>query len=109
MEFASAPSCGGVDGGRAGLSAVNLRAESDSLGSSHSPQKRHLIASCRICSLQKGHSLNALSAIASILPRRGFLFIQPENDTSHRDYADCEPIHADPSGAIQMDAENRII
>jgi hypothetical protein len=42
-------------------------------------------------------------------PRRGFLFIQPESDTSHGDYANCEPIHADRSGAIQMNAENRIV
>ena len=66
MAFASVPSCGGVGGGRTGLSVVKLRAESGSPGSTHSPQKRHLIASRRICSLQNGHSLNALSSIASM-------------------------------------------
>ena len=68
MELGSLPFCGGVGGSTTGLSVVNLRAESGSLDSSHSPQNRHLIASRRTCSLQKGHSLNALSSIASILP-----------------------------------------
>jgi hypothetical protein len=49
-----------------GSGVVNLRAELVSVGSSHSPQKRHLRASSQICSLQNGHGLNAPSSMAQM-------------------------------------------
>ena len=63
MEFGSVPSCGGIGGGRTRSTVVNVGAESGSLGLSHSPQKRHLTASWRICSLQNGQTLNVPTVI----------------------------------------------
>src|SRR5438034_11062068 len=36
-------------------------------------------------------------------------WLPPEKHSGNRNRADCEPIHADPRIAIQMDAENWVI
>ena len=36
-------------------------------------------------------------------------FIPQENPSGNRNRSDCKPIHASPSVAIQMDAENWIV
>jgi len=48
-------------------------------------------------------------SLASATSSRRLLFIPQENPSGNRNRSDCKPIHASPSVAIQMDAENWIV